>query len=68
MTTCWDLRLLRNRRLMIETPRHPVTGPPTNQKKVMYPVDLTPNSTLKTRRYYGSFEHELPVLLALPLQ
>ena len=50
---------------------HPVTSPPTNQKKVIHPAALTPNFahknlSLKIIREFGSFELEPPVLLAWP--
>ncbi|KAJ8785237.1 hypothetical protein J1605_007456 [Eschrichtius robustus] len=51
----------------------PVTSPPTNQKKVheliTHPTTLSSktvfkNPCLKAIREFGSFEHELPILLA----
>ena len=50
---------------------HPVTSPPTNQKKFTHPAALTPNFAYKnfspkTIREFGVFEHKPPVLLAWP--
>ena len=49
----------------------PVTLPPTNQKKVTYPVALNPNFTyknfsLKTTGEFGNLEYEPPILFGWP--
>ena len=57
---------------MIKIPEnHPVTSPLTNQKKVMHPAALPTNvafknPSLKAIREFGSFEHEMLVLLSGP--
>ena len=78
MTICWlytDSRLVGIRRLMIEileTPHcylSPSGSPKAVQKLITYPMTLSSkavfkNPGLKATRDLGSFEHELPILLA----
>ena len=47
---------------------HPLTSPPTNQKKVTHPAVLTPNFAYKnfSPKTVRGFEHEPPILLAWP--
>lgn len=63
-----DPRLAGTRRLMTETPGPPLcSSPPTNQRRIIHPTALTPNSACensapKTIEDFRSFEHQLPVI------
>ena len=50
---------------------HPVTSPPTYQRRALHSVALIPNvafkhSSLKTMGKFSSFDQELPIILAGP--
>ena len=58
----WWLRFLEH---------HPVTSPPTNQRKITHSADLPSNfayknSSPKTTGEFRPFEHEPPIFLAQP--